>query len=234
MKAIILAAGRSTRMLPLTEKVPKCLLPFGKKTILEYQIRLLRENGISKIIVVAGFSANKVMQVGGTEIQYVYNPDYLTTNSIYSLYLAKDYLDSDLILLNSDMIIHSKLMKKLMTEQHPNAILIDYGKKLSDGEMNVITKNEYLKKIGKNIHGNDADGESVQVCKFDKKSAFILKKELIRLINQNHIDKFPAFAFMPIIKSERIKGITTEGLKWFEIDYKEDYFAACNEIKYLG
>ena len=71
MRAIILTAGRSKRMIPLTNDFPKCLLPFGEKTILDYQLDLLRENGVSDIVVVNGFAAEKVKKVGGEDITYI-------------------------------------------------------------------------------------------------------------------------------------------------------------------
>ncbi|MFX0125980.1 MAG: NTP transferase domain-containing protein [Candidatus Hodarchaeota archaeon] len=230
MKAIILAAGASLRMLPLTKDIPKCLLPIGGKTILEYQIDLLRGSGISDIIIVNGFAAQKVEKIGGNDITYIYNKEYLSTNSIYSLYLAKDYLDNALVLLNADIIIDRQLMKLLLKEPFPNAILADFSKELLDGEMNVTVNKGFVTKIGKDIPASMADGESVQVCKFDGASALILKHEIVRLITNRNLDKFPAYAFKPVINTRGIKAVDTKGSRWIEIDNLDDYEQACNQF----
>ena len=221
-------------MLPLTEKMPKCLLPFSNKTILNYQIDLIKENGIKEIIIVHGFAAEKVEKAGGSTIKYVYNPAYMTTNSIYSFYLVKNFLDSDFILFNSDIIISRNLFKTLLNEKHPNAILVDFGKKLVNGEMNVQVDNNFVMNIGKNIPADIADGESVQVCKFNNSSAKKIKRELTKLINNDHTDKFPAFAYNPVIESEHLKAVPTYDQTWFEIDEPEDYRKACEALDNMG
>ena len=231
MRAIILAAGRSTRMLPLTQDIPKCLLPIGEETILEYQLRLIRGNGISDIIIVNGFAAENVEKIAGNGIIYIYNKNFLTTNSIYSLFLAKDYLDSDVLLLNSDILVNKKLMSMLVDENFSNAIIVDFNKKLYDGEMNVKTSNGFVVEIGKNIPAKKADGESVQLCKFGEQSAHLLKNEIALLIENKHVDKFPAYAFKPVIEKIGLKAVDTESNNWFEIDTIDDYRTACGKFQ---
>jgi len=227
LRAIILAAGASLRMLPLTKEIPKCLLSIGGKTILEYQLDLLRENGISDIVIVNGFASQKVEEIGKKGITYIYNKKYLSTNSIYSLYLAKDYMDTPLVLLNSDIIIDRQLMKLLIRTPFPNAILVDFAKELLNGEMNVIVNKGFVTKIGNDIPARIADGESVQICKFAKASAKVLRNEIARLINNKNSDKFPAYAFKSVIAGNGIKAVDTKGNRWIEIDTLDDYRQAC-------
>ena len=231
MMAIILAAGRSTRMLPLTQDIPKCLLPIGEEAILEYQLRLIRENGISDIIVVNGFAAENVEKIGGEDITYIYNKEFLTTNSIYSLFLARDYLDSDVLLLNSDILVNRKLMKMLVQEVFSNAILVDFNKELYDGEMNVKASDGFVIEIGKDIPARRADGVSVQLCKFGEESARLLRDEIALLIENKHVDKFPAYAFKAVIEKIGLKALDTDRNNWFEIDTIDDYRAACSKFQ---
>jgi len=230
MKAIILAAGRSVRMMPLSRNKPKCLLPYGRTTILEYLLSLLRENGVSDITIVNGFAAELLEQIAGRDIRYIYNPDYLTTNSLYSLYLAKECLDSDFMLLNSDVIFGALSLRKLLVEEHPNALLVDSDKNLTDGEMNVQLYQGFISGIGKDIAAVDADAESVQVCKFSKTAARALRKELIRQIHLGHYDKFPPFIYGSVIETERIKAVSIDSQPWCEIDMPEDYQQVCKDV----
>lgn len=74
MKAIIMAAGRATRMLPLTKNMPKCLLKINGKTILQHQIDVLKKCGIKEIVIITGHEAEKIEKLYGKNLKYVFNP----------------------------------------------------------------------------------------------------------------------------------------------------------------
>ena len=90
MKAIILAAGQGTRLKKYTENLPKGMLEFDKKTIIERQIDTYRRCGISDIIVVRGFAADKIAY---PDVRYYENADYAETNMVESLMAAKQEFD---------------------------------------------------------------------------------------------------------------------------------------------
>lgn len=229
-KAIILAAGRGRRMYPVTENLPKCLLPVGGKTILEYQLELLRGNGISEIIIVVGFAAKKVEKIAGKQITYIYNEHYLSTNSLYSLLLAKDHLDSDVLLLNSDILYNREIIKTLIEEKSSNAIAIDFAKPFVDGEMNVRVSDGYVVEISKAISAEDADGRSAQLAKFGGESIKDLRDEIVRLINNRRLNKFPTDAYKPIIEDYGLKAVDIKNMAWAEVDTPEDYKYVCENL----
>lgn len=218
-------------MLPLSQEIPKCLLPYGKTTILEYLLSLLRRNGVEDITIVNGFAAKHLEQVAGTDVRYINNSNYLTTNSLYSLYLARHCLDSDFLLLNSDVIIGDVALQKLLAEPHPCALLVDFDRTRRDGEMNVQVYQGFVARMGKDIPAAAADGESAQVCKFSGVSANVLKEELSRQVNLGHVDRFPPAAYGPIIDTERIKAVSIDGQPWHEIDFPKDYQRVCREYR---
>lgn len=217
-------------MMPLSRNRPKCLLPYGRATILEYLLSLLRDNGVSDITIVNGYAAKLLEQIAGPAIRYIHNPDYLTTNSLYSLYLARECLDGEFMLLNSDVIIGAPPLRKLLDEEHPNALLVDSDKILTDGEMNIQVCRGFVARIGKDVPAVDADAESAQVCKFSRTAARLLREELIRQITLGHVDKFPPFIYGPVIDTERIKAVSIDGQPWHEIDMPEDYHRACKDV----
>ena len=111
MKAVILAAGIASRLRPLTDNTPKCLLKVGDKNILELTMDNILANNITEIIIVTGylqqqikdFIAKKYSQINVT---YIYNNVYDSTNNIYSLWMAKDYLLGDeMLLMDSDITV---------------------------------------------------------------------------------------------------------------------------------
>ena len=89
MKALILAAGKGTRLKPLTNTKPKILLNFGKSNILVYLIDCLKENNINDIYVVIGYRSDQIKKKFKGKVNFIFNKKYETTNSIYSLFLAK-------------------------------------------------------------------------------------------------------------------------------------------------
>ena len=144
MQAIILAAGMGRRMGKYTENHTKCMITVGGHTLLERDIEALKEAGIQKLIMVIGYEAEKVCKYVaakdfGIPIEYVYNYDYATTNNIYSLYLAKEYLQmDDTILLESDVIFDKKIIKDIVEAKEKNIAVVAKYEQWMDGTVVVL------------------------------------------------------------------------------------------------
>ena len=106
MKAIILAAGQGTRLKKYTENLPKGMLEFQGKTIIERQLETYRSMGIDDIIVVRGFAADKIDYQG---VKYYENPNYATTNMVESLLMARSEFDDDIIVSYSDILFSHEI-----------------------------------------------------------------------------------------------------------------------------
>ncbi len=109
MKAIILAAGQGSRLLPLTADRPKCLVPVGGRSILEHQLAGLRGAGIGDIAVVGGYRFDRLVEFAERlpepqRPQLLYNPFYAVSSSIGSVWAARSLLDGPFCLLNGDTI----------------------------------------------------------------------------------------------------------------------------------
>ena len=107
-RAVILAAGRGSRLHALTGDVPKCLTEIGGEPILERTLRALASLSVTEAVVVIGYMGAMVRgRIGsrfdGIDILYVEAPDYATTNNIRSLWDARNYLDQDIVLLDADV-----------------------------------------------------------------------------------------------------------------------------------
>ncbi|KEH94437.1 CTP--phosphocholine cytidylyltransferase [Clostridium massiliodielmoense] len=113
MRAIILAAGKGTRLRPLTEFTPKPLIKVNGKPIIERQIECLIEKGIKEIIIVTGYLAEKfyyiVEKYDYINIKLVYNENYDKFNNIYTMYLVKEYL-KDTYVLDGDVYINNNFI----------------------------------------------------------------------------------------------------------------------------
>jgi len=127
--AVILAAGTGSRLLPYTETIPKCLVPVNKVPILKNTLIILSECGITNVIIVVGHYKEKIMEVIGDEfrdmkITYIESERYRTTNNIYSLWLAREYLTDDLLLLEADIYFEKNLIDRILNYPGENAMAV--------------------------------------------------------------------------------------------------------------
>jgi len=233
MKAVILAAGKGSRLRGVAGDKPKCLANVGDLTLIERQILALRRCGIDEIVAVVGFGANQVRNVCGDEIEYVENPIFFRTSSLYSLWLARDWFSEGFIVLNSDVLFHPQLLADLITARHEDALLISYkddSNPLGDEEMKVIARAGKVVDMSKTISPLDADGENVGILKFGQTGAALLARQLGILIAKGAYRAWAPRAFREFARSRSLNVIGTRGLPWIEIDFPEDYHRAVNQI----
>ena len=138
MKAVILAAGQGTRLSPLTNRVPKCLVRLHGKPIMQRQLESLDKAGFEQCVVVVGYRGDQVEYQFGpnfrnVEITYVYNERFQETNNLYSLWLARDYLDDDILLLECDLVFEDGLLKDLAQVTYPDVAVVDWFRPTMDG-----------------------------------------------------------------------------------------------------
>ena len=160
MKAIILASGIGSRLMPLTESIPKCLARLNGKTILDFQIEFLVNCGIKKIIITTGHLEEKIKEhmkakYPDIEAVYVYNPEYRNTNYIYSLWLAKDFIDDDALLLHSDLVFDESLLKRAIMSSS-DCVLVNNKIKPPEKDFKALVENGMVKKIGVKVFGPNA------------------------------------------------------------------------------
>ena len=152
MKAIILAAGQGTRLRPLTDDKPKCMVEFQGKPIIDHIIDNFKLCGIDDIVVVNGYKGNILEQhLEGQNIKFIQNEKYDSTNMVHSLFCASSEFNDDLIISYSDIIYSPKILKKLIDSHHPISLAIDLKwRELWEIRMeNIISDVETLKMTSK-------------------------------------------------------------------------------------
>lgn len=141
MQAMILAAGFGKRLRPLTDTMPKALVPVGGKPLIVNALDCLSRFEFSEVIIVVGHRKGDIMNAIGHEykgikITYVENPLYETTNNIYSFYLAKDYIREDTLMLECDIFYRSDLIETLLSGKAAcNVLVSPYDKDTMDGSV---------------------------------------------------------------------------------------------------
>ena len=222
MKAVILAAGMGKRLKDITQDIPKPLLKIANTTIIHYLVSCFKEIGVKKIYVVTGYKSKMLRKKLGNNVNYIHNNKYKTTNSIYSLYLAKNHLqNSNFILANGDIFLSKSCLLKVIKFKNSTSFAIK-RKKYFNGEMNIILKNNIIKKIGKDIKGYKSHAESAQISYFIKKDSKILFKKVNELISRKYFNLFPAFAYQTVIEKSKLNISFIKKKCWYEIDNKKD------------
>jgi choline kinase len=225
MKAIILAAGRSTRLYPITLEYPKCLLPFGEKTLIEHQISWLNMCGIDDILVVNGYLNHMIEEKLGSRVRYRFFENFAETNNLYTLHSINDELDDDVVILFSDVLLSVKLLQKCINSSEDFCLIVD-KKNISDTTMFVSIKNGKIYDIGSHIALKEADGNFIGVAKFSKQGVAMLARQLEKMIQKGgHIQDYYTLALIDIANGENKVGYieVEDNLAWMEIDLKEEY-----------
>lgn len=233
MRAVILAAGSGSRLHPAVGPWPKCLARVGETTLIERQLQQLRDHGIAAITLVLGYRRESIEAVCGRETEIVYNPDYASTNSLYSLWLARNLLSDGFIVLNSDVLVHPHLLTRLLTSSAENALLVaprEPGVRYSDEEMKVHVRDGCVLAIDKALPDAQSDGENVGIAKFSAGGAARLVPEVEALVAHGAVREWLPRAFHAFAQTHPLHVVETGGLPWIEIDFPEDYARACHEV----
>jgi len=242
LKAVILAAGIASRLRPLTDKIPKCLLTVGEESILERSIRSLTEQGIHDFVIVTGFRAEQIEDVirqrfASQKFQLVYNDLYASTNNIYSLWLAKKWTKgAEIVLLDSDIIFDRRILEVLFAEKHPDCLALRSNGTIGREEMKVrTTATGFVQEIAKTIAPAKAAGESIGIEKFSPDFTIMLFDILDRMIvSEQKVDKFYELAFQEVVDGgQPLKAVDVGRLRCIEIDTPDDLSAAQSMIKKL-
>lgn len=226
MKAIIMVAGVGSRLAKKIKHLPKCLLVFDGETILSRNIRLLKEQGVDEIIVVAGYRANLVREEVGEKARVIDNPFYRVTNSIASLWFAHEQFDlhDDLIIFNGDVIYQKEVLKVALETGKSPLMLID-STRIEDADYRLKIQDGCVINQGKELSNDETSGEYVGIVKMAKDFVPIYLSRITDLVEkQEKYTKWWEEAIFEIRDEFKIKVNTVDvtGLFWAEADYVED------------
>ena len=224
MKVVILCAGLGNRLMPLTKEVPKPLIQVGGKTILDRQLESISHLEVEEVIIVTGYLSEKIISHIDFEFISVVNQHYSITNSMYSLWLARNYLHGhSFLLLNGDIISNKNTISRIVSDKQISTSLVIKKPNYVLGEMNVVIEDENIKEIGKDIDPNVSNGESGQISFINSDDSKIFFERMkYFIIDKKEKNYFPAKAYDNIISDSTIKPIFDNEELWLEIDTIED------------
>lgn len=236
MKAVILAAGSAKRLSPLTDNKHKSLLEIGSKPILEYQLDALDHYGVNNVLIAVGYLKEQIINRYGNryknlKIQYIDNPDYATTNTVYSLWLARDYFkNEDFLYFNADVLFHYSLIGRLLKSEKESTLGVEI-KKCVEEEVKVIPdEDRRVVRIGKKIDIDKSIGEFVGIGKFGSSLTEDFITSLKSVIDDGNQMSFFEKAVDLILNKHKIYYEDITEIPVIEIDFPEDLEKAKNVI----
>ena len=235
-RAIILAAGRGSRLHTLTGDAPKCLTEIGGEPILERALHALANLGVTEAVVVIGYMGAMVRsRIGshfdGIDILYVEAPDYATTNNIRSLWDARDYLDRDLVLLEADVVFDTAVVETLFAQSGSSVAVAPFEPALSG----TVVRRNSTGQVTSFILGAE------QGLQFDTKDTFktvniyVLREQLLReqflprlenVIAAGRVNEYYETIFRDCVADPMaevdIAAVDVSANRWSEIDDDRD------------
>ena len=241
MKVVMLAAGIGARLgSNISEPPPKVLLRFGRKSLLEYHLEILREQGIDELVLGVGYKHDDIEQEIATLdaqdfVRTVFNKDYREGN-IVTLWSLRDELrcGDPVLLMDADLLYDEELLKRLINSPHQNCLLLDRGFEPGDEPVKICIRDGEIVEFRKWLStGFGYCGESVGMFKLSSDAAelIIAQTELYLEQGRRH-DPYEETIRDVLLTSPRgtfdFEDIT--GLPWIEIDFAVDVTRAEDEI----
>ena len=231
MKAFILAAGVSRRLYPHTYDIPKCLLEVGGKPIIHYQLDALKNLGVIDITMIVGYHREMLMinvekNFPDLNFNFVINHHYFETNTAYSIHIGRDKLDSQVLLMNADVIYPEALLEKVFSSNYKTVLAVDIkacGKeevKVIDGGQNKIVA------IGKDLIEEQCLGEFIGVAKLSKDFVDIFRRSISDLIDAGGKNDYFEAGIQPLLDKVDTHFIDISEYPCLEIDFLEDLESA--------
>ena len=250
LNAIILAAGKGERLLPLTQNTLKCLVELFGKKLLKSQIETFHQCGIYDISVVTGYCNEKISY---SDVNYFYNKSYGSTNMIETLFCAEEKLLNSTIISYGDIIFEKQVLEKLIISDDDISVVIDkswerywkirFENILEDAE-SLILENGYIQNIGKRVNSiNEIHGQYIGLMKFQNDGIKTLKNFYKKMKNfaKNGVNPLnPKLPFEKSYMTDLLQGLIDENYKiksipinngWLELDTINDYKLYQNKFK---
>jgi choline kinase len=228
MKGLVLAAGPGRRLHPLTEALPKTLLPLSDgRTILDLALANLTAVGLEDVIVVTGFAAGRVEEraaelerLHGVRLELLFNERAEDWNNAYSLWLAREAFADGVLLVNGDTVHPASVEETLLAGRGPGVLLaVDSEKELGEEAMKVVlTESGALQRISKDIEPASASGEYIGVALIEPAAAEPLADALEATWRRDpslyYEDGFQELAD----RAGQIHGVPIGTVDWVEVD----------------
>lgn len=232
--AVILAAGMSARLRPLTNDKPKCLLQMGDKSILDWQLQALQSIGIENYVIAVGYRQEMIRahiaeHYPHLNVQYVVNEAYESTNTLFSLARTLRAFEGDFYYLNADVVFESAIIERLAPHEGGGYLAVD-RKQCREEEVKVMVDGSQILEIGKHLDPARCYGEFIGVAKFTGGFATRFRATVEQEAVTPNEMKFFEHALDVMADKTGMTVVDITGLPCVEVDFPEDYEYAVQEV----
>lgn len=233
MQAIIMAAGKGSRLGSLTAGNPKSFVEIKGKKLIEYNLQLLRRFGVDEIVIVTGYRCEAFEELTRDmkDVRLIYNPFYEMVNVLGSFYMGMEALHDDFLYLHADTLCEPAIFEKLVKFEADVVLPVEY-KQCDEEAMKVRSENGRIVEITKQMPLEAAEGEFIGIASFRREVIPALKAKTKQLMKEKEFSAYFESAVQRLIDEDkfRIEAVSTEGAFWAEIDFLEDYENASERI----
>lgn len=228
MKYIFLVAGRGSRLHPLTLNHPKSMFKLDENTtLIQRMVKLIRKHDQEADIVVVTGHMHTSIENALEGVTFVNNPFYEVTNSIASLWFAREHLDADnIVLIDGDIVMSDQLMKDIVcTPVEKPVVLLDSSIK-TDGDYNVQVSGDRVLVMSKEL--DSYHGEYAGLTKLDRKSAALMREEMESMVDSGYYDQWYENALVQMIFKHDFQLYYKDicDYEWTEVDEVNDLIKA--------
>ena len=229
MTYIILAAGKGTRLQPLTLDHSKSLFRLDENvTLIERTIRLIREYDPDPTIVVVIGYKHELFERMLQNVEFVYNPFFNVTNSIASLWMAREYMlaEDGVVILNGDVLLSNALMREVVCQPVDRSMVLLDSSIKSNGDYNVEVVNDRVIIMSKEL--KEYFGEYIGVTRLEHKGAIRLRQEIEHMVEREEYNQWYENALVRMIFSDDFALYYKDvcQYEWTEVDDVNDVVLA--------
>lgn len=225
MKAILMAAGKGTRISRHIDGKPKCTVDLGDgKTLIQYSVELLGKRGIKDITIVLGYQGEVIREIVGDSVHYVENPFFDITNSIVSLWFAQDYIvgDDRYLIMNGDVFLSEEALDRIVVEKLSPVLFYD-STRISEADYRFYCKDDRLMKFGKDLSNEETSGEYIGCAIIGDGFVTTFIQRMNELIHTQHHSQWWEDVLYSMAEEQALAVKDIGGAFWAEVDYVEDY-----------
>ena len=226
--ALLLAAGTGSRLMPLTSNSPKCLTLVNGKSFLERLVINLKKQGFKRLVVITGHQENCIREFlptvsGDLTIEFVHSPLYKTTNNIYSLWMARDIIKEQFMLIEGDLIFDVSLLDDMV---YPDQIAVANILPWMNGTTVTLNPSQGIKSFHKNTSSDleESRYKTVNIYSFSLTTWNSIINRLNQHISANNVNSYYETVFAEMVEdgSLSLQAVDFDNRYWYEVDTLED------------
>jgi len=228
-QGLILAAGRGRRLGAKVDEIPKCLLRVGGRTLLDHQLTMLERSGIRDICVVAGYQKRALLRACHRRATVIDNEHWADTNSLYSFWLARHWVNRDVVVMNCDVLADPAVLTPLLATDS-SCFAYDSSSGNDDEHMKVELSGNRLVTMSKTLESARVHGENVGLLHFLADDARQLFAHAEAILASGGKTQWMASAVQQLARERPLQAVDVRGRPWIEIDFEEDLEEARHRV----